>query len=637
MENSRASGSAVSPVACGRHMPAVRSPSASRNNPFSSLAVARHSRGLPCESDSTRSSRRRTSGAGRSGTGMTRRRTEVLAMGADRGQSRKARLALLAGLAAASCQGTAANAGVCDTSPPACTGGSLSVIEMGNGSISGGVCALAPSIRCSPPIIGSPSYARTVPSCDPLVGPCTMTATVAVEFRRNSLNSPFCDANSVLASGLFYVNGGLDSQCGDAPITINTDFATFTATRSVSCSDASSYRFDAAMCGHGPCGEVSSIPLDFVHSPASGCPVPLTQTCTETSGDSSGAAGMSCPACQQIGGDAGCSVGDGKQSCAPAWLGNARLRYAAGGVGGDGLPGTTAWRTTLGRFWSHDYAERVVVAPDNSHVWLVTRFGSFREFSNLAAGSGLRLYQTRKPSDEFRKLFFDTATGGWQLQSLDGRTDFFRSDGLWVKTAQALDPDHPTKATYGGSQLTLVEFPDGRSDSFTYYPDGKLHEIIGVPVVGSGTPTRTWTLTWSGDLLDHVDRPDGTTWQFYYDATRPGYLTRIDLVSSTGLRVMAAFSYLAGTNDVEQSWRGDPSFTGSNAVDKVAYTYTNPAQPTQIVTARTVSPTFTQVTTYNLGRDTFSNKPKVISFRGSCPTCGLSPTTTFAYAGPNPL
>ena len=83
---------------------------------------------------------------------------------------------------------------------------------------------------------------------------------------------------------------------------------------------------------------------------ALGCRVPLFNTCTEGSGGSSGAAGTSCPLCQPIGGESGCSVpvGGGGPSCEPSWLGKAQLRYVAGGVGADGLPGSAAWRSALG-------------------------------------------------------------------------------------------------------------------------------------------------------------------------------------------------------------------------------------------------------------------------------------------------
>jgi hypothetical protein len=92
-------------------------------------------------------------------------------------------------------------------------------------------------------------------------------------------------------------------------------------------------------------------------------------------------------------------------------------------------------------------------------------------------------------------------------------------------------------------------------------------------VAGSGTPSRSWTFTWSGDELTLATRPDGTAWQFFYDPARPGYLTRVDLVSGPLGRVMPAFEYQAGSNNVAKSWRGDPAFAGPEAVDKVTYAY----------------------------------------------------------------
>ncbi len=396
----------------------------------------------------------------------------------------------------------------------------------------------------------------------------------------------------------------------------------------------------------GSCGRATVMDVDFIVTDADlGCsPLPPAPPCSESGSTSSGASGSTCSECVRTAsggpGGAGCavSVAEGTPSCMPDFMGKAQMRYAAGGVGSDGLPGTAAWRTVLGRGWSHEYAERIVVDPNNSHVWLLSRYGSFREFFNLATPvGGLRLYQSHTPSDEFRKLYFDTGTNGWRLVSLDGRTDFFRPDGLWEKTVFATDPTHPVLATYNGSnQLVAVSFPDGRSDTFTY-ASGKLNSVTENPVAGSGTPSRTWTFTWTGDELTLATRPDGTAWQFFYDPTRPGYLTRVDLVAGPQLRIEAAFEYEPGTNNVAKSWRGDPSFTGSNATDKITYSYTNPSLPTQAVVTRAVSGTFDQVTTYNIARDTVSRKPKLNSIQGSCPTCGLSPVTTFAYTGTNPL
>ncbi|HYU33016.1 MAG TPA: RHS repeat-associated core domain-containing protein [Thermoanaerobaculia bacterium] len=507
--------------------------------------------------------------------------------------------------------------------------------------------------RCYPVENKSWYVEKTNPACDPVVGSCGVrihaTATIpgvrdmVVEDGLGSALTPWVEWYPCQGAACTR-----DIFCGVPPgqAQINFDNLDTWLERGVSCAQAKTLTLSVKIlvCPNvANCASSTVIDIPAVELAQSlGCPSAPPSVCGEPSGGASGAAELSCPLCQPVGGGAGagCGVpaGGGGPSCEPASLGKAQVRYAAGGVGGDGLPGSAAWRTALGRFWVHDFAERIVVDPDSSHVWLLTRYGSFREFSNPASGSGLRLYQNRAPSDEFRQLYFDTATGGWELHTLDGRTDVFRSDGLWLRTVFAADPTHPIQGTYNASnQLASVSFPDGRSDTFTYHPDGKLAAITEVAVAGSGTPSRTWTFTWTGDELTLATRPDGTAWQFFYDSSRPGYLTRMDLVSGPQGRVAAAFEYAAGSNNVAKSWRGDPSFTGPEAVDKVTYSYTNPALPTQAVVTRTVSATFNQVTTYALARDTVSAKPKLSSMQGSCPACGLSPTTSFAYTGTNPL
>jgi hypothetical protein len=281
------------------------------------------------------------------------------------------------------------------------------------------------------------SLEKTNPACDPIAGSCGVkihaTATIpglrdmVLEDELSSSLTPWAEWYPCAGAGCTK-----DTVCGldGAGGRINFDNLDTWLERGLSCSQVKSLSLSVKIrvCAGSACEDnqnknkiIDIPPLDLAQ--ALGCPVPLPNTCGEGSGGTSGAAGTSCPLCQPMGGDSGCStpVGGGGPSCEPAWLGKARLRYAAGGVGGDGLPGATAWRAVLGRFWSHDYAERIVVDPDNTHVWLLTRHGSFREFFNLAAGSGLRFYQGRAPSDELRKLYFDTASGGWELHTLDGR------------------------------------------------------------------------------------------------------------------------------------------------------------------------------------------------------------------------
>ena len=180
-----------------------------------------------------------------------------------------------------------------NTNPPTCSNpGVLTVLETGNGSTQGGTCPSAPSLRCSTPKIQDVTYTRTDPACDPTLVACAMTATIDVEFPRNSWN--YCDGNSVLGSGLFFVNGAQQAQCGNAPWTVNTDFATFTVTRSIACSDTNTYTFEAAMCGHGFCGFSAFRSLDFIRNRPSGCIPPDPPKASCGGGSSSMGANMCC-------------------------------------------------------------------------------------------------------------------------------------------------------------------------------------------------------------------------------------------------------------------------------------------------------------------------------------------------------
>ncbi len=383
---------------------------------------------------------------------------------------------------------------------------------------------------------------------------------------------------------------------------------------------------------------------------AIGCSIPPPDDCATNTNE--------CRDCRPAGG--GCSVSaDGNLSCTfPA--SGAHLRYRAGGAGGASFPGTAGtlpWTERLGLYFSHDYAQRIVI--DNategiSHVWLITEGASFREFKNPAAGSGLRLYDVNLtgPSDEYRRLYYcdnaspcgDVQANGWSLDSLDGRRDVFRPDGQWEKTVYAADtavPPHPKVATYDVSNhLTEVAFPDGRKEIFEYHASGKLFKLkeagVGVADCATAPPgdCREWTYTWAGNELTTITRPDGTQLELSYDPAKPGYLTQVLLKAGTFGRVQAAFAWNS-SNRLYRAWRGDPSFTGSNAVDKQEFSYTNPALPTGTVVTEWVqdSPSpVTFTTTYELDRDSpRSIKAKILSQSGACAACGLTPDTTFEY------
>src|SRR5918996_1358211 len=393
---------------------------------------------------------------------------------------------------------------------------------------------------------------KVSPSCDPSAGPCGVkihaTATIpglrdmVLEDGLGSALTPLVEWYPCSGTSC-----GMDLVCGlsGAGGRINFDNLDTWLERALSCGQAwaTSLSVKVRVCAGTSCENPTIIEIPSVNlALALGCPAPPPESCNEPAGAASGAAGTSCQLCRKTGGDAGCSVSlSGQLACFPQGSGGgAFLRYTSGGPGNPGLPGSTgtlAWQNVLGKSWSHDHAERIVI--DNAtegigHVWMITMYGSFREFSNLASSGELRLYQNHAPSDEYRQLFYDTASGGWQLKGLDGSVEYFRSDGRWSQTTMPADVAHPTFATYDANgQLSKVTFPDGRSEDYTYYTvGGKLWKITENAV--GGAAARTWTYTWTGDLLTTIQRPDNTSWELSYglNGAPADSLSRIRLIGT---------------------------------------------------------------------------------------------------------
>ena len=311
------------------------------------------------------------------------------------------------------------------------------------------------------------------------------------------------------------------------------------------------------------------------------------------------------------GGDAACVI--------PVDSGpHALLRYTGRGAGHPNNPGTTAWNTVLGRYWSHDYAQRIVEDPDDSHVWLITEYGSFREFSDLVGG----VYTTVSPSDEYRTL--ERTGTGWTLTDLDGTVIELDASGLWLSKTDR--NGNATTGSYTGSQLDEVSFPDGRSEQFSYDAGGRLSEIIETGV--DGVTTRSWGYTWTGLDLTRIDRPDGTAWVMTYgDGDHPGYLTLLELEGTDATRrVEQGWDYDAEGN-VVHTWKGAASFADPAAVDAWELSFDDPVLPT----VTTVTDPLGDVSTYAIGRDPGSTKPRVESVSGDCPSCGVGPNSTFTY------
>ena len=396
--------------------------------------------------------------------------------------------------------------------------------------------------------------------------------------------------------------------------------------------DYGSYSVAGLVCeGRTGCSMVSKVEgMKFVVTKAMlGCPIIPTQSCN---GDD----GTSCRDCLAggVGIGGGLGIGGSGGTGDPATGDGAYLYYTAGGPGHTGLPGSAAWRVTLGRHWSHSYARRIVPDPDESHVWLTTEHGTFREWSALDTMTGV--YQSVAPSNEDRTL---TWTGsGWTLEELDGTVHAFDGGGLWTSTTyrNANGGLNAKVAAYAGGVLDHVTFPDDTREDFTYYlagdpSEGKLESITVVGV--DGTASRTWTYHWTGDDLVRIDRPDGTAVLYTYDDARfPGYLTRIELegTDGTSTRIERAYEYDAQGN-VIASWAGDVSKAGPDAVDLWQLAFDDPTTPT----VTTVTDPLNQEITYHLEHEATSESIKVTSIDGDCPVCGLGPNVTLGYEDPN--
>jgi RHS repeat-associated protein len=393
--------------------------------------------------------------------------------------------------------------------------------------------------------------------------------------------------------------------------------------------DFGAYAFRAYVCGGpGPCGfpfpppaaakwtDRNDLPF-LVTKKILGCPEPPTEDCE------------SCTSCKQVGPGRALLGGGGAR--AGSLIGKAKLNYTAGGAGHLDFPGGLAWRGTLGRYWSHTYAQRIILdpldpaAPPDSHVWLITDTATFREYGNLGAGGE---YQTLRPSDDYRTLHRTAA--GWELHDLEGTVTAFDNGGRWISTIDR--NGNAITATYTGSDLTTVSFPDGRSELFGY-GGGRLSSVTEVGV--GGGDDRTWTLTWNGDDLMRLDEPDGTAWEMTYgDPAHPGYLTLLERIGTDGSRRVESGWQYDSHGNVTALWRGDASPAGAEAVDVWQLAFDDPADPVET----TLTDPLGDEAVYSFGRDPKSERLRLSSISGDCPTCGLGPNSTFAYGdGAHPL
>jgi len=495
----------------------------------------------------------------------------------------------------------------------------------------------------------APWLLKVNPNCDPNTQGCRIQLRVPLETPGNKGNIADVGVFGAPKPLIYWFEGPsppgsceprFDTSCGQIGICgypgsdITTDsFETVLQIDGVSCSNLTNPNLTTYSISVFTCESRFSCPqrldiggLDFAPQTVAamlGCEAPPMEACP---GDGD------CAACRQVG-PAGVSVGGGGGSASPPGSGPEEgLSYRAGGVGHMGFPGApaslfsgvaTRSTTGLGRYWMHPWAERIVLDPDATHVWLLTRHGTFREFSNPDAGG---LYQSVAPSDEYRQLT-DTGTG-WELRDLEGTVQHFDASGRWTQTTDR--NGNTTAAAYAaGGALTTVIFPDARSLGITYTPDAQLASITEIGI--DATTTRTWLYTWSDDDLTRIDQPDGRVWVFSYrDARFPGYLTELKLLGNDGPlaseRIEAAFEYDAEGNAVKL-WRGVAASTDPGAVDLWELTFDEPILPRET----TVTDPLGNPAVITIERDTVSRKTKVTRIEGDCPSCGLGPNSQLTY------
>lgn len=479
-------------------------------------------------------------------------------------------------------------------------------------------CAGNGGYYCYTPQAGGPVF-YLAEGCDPHTQACDVRAEIFANFPANSLSMQTPGSGGLLdwydssntevgtCGGVFGIEIWVEQGIG---VIERTGFSCGTSSGQV-------YTLKTSVCSGSSCAKTApnqQVDLTSIGLEALLCRHPPMSSCAE---------GSSCRECPAP----GISVGGGGLGITVPGSGpGATLSYFAGGVGHPGYPGWAEWNASLGRYWSHEYAERIVLDPDASHVWLLTRFATFREFRDLFADVE-GLYEETAPSDEYRRLY--KTARGWELRDLAGTVITFGADGRWLQTADR--NGNATAGTYDSyGNLITVTKPDGRADAFAYHPNGRLASITEIGV--GGTTSRTWSYSWLGVDLDRILLPDGRGIRFTYG--RFGFLARmIELAydpnpgdsNPPAERLLRGWNYDSWGN-VYRSWTGASNYTDAAASEKWELTFTDPTEPT----AATVTDPLGQVASFTVGRDPYG-KVRVEEITGGCPVCGTSPGSQLFY------
>ncbi|MEO1368756.1 MAG: hypothetical protein AAFX50_16395, partial [Acidobacteriota bacterium] len=285
------------------------------------------------------------------------------------------------------------------------------------------------SFACYTPLLSEVRYEVRPIGCDPSSGTCSIRASVPAEIRGNSNNTLAFNGNLVYEWTA--PNGAAAGSCGAGVKLLDEKAETWIQVGGFTCNgsfDAGTYSMRARICGSppgqppSPCERTEEVDVDLSGPAISAqlCPPPPRDwTCNSGNSCQAGCMGPN------GGGWGGSSAaGGGPGFGGPPWGQGAYLSYQAGGIGAPGSPLPADWTTILGRYWSHDYAERIVPDPDDSRVWLLTKHAVYHQFidDNLDG-----TYEKAMPSDEYRQL--EKTMTGWELTELDGMIHAFDLDG----------------------------------------------------------------------------------------------------------------------------------------------------------------------------------------------------------------
>jgi len=216
-----------------------------------------------------------------------------------------------------------------------CYGNRISYVETGNGDDITDVCNMGTiSAICQQPTLAQPVYTFSA-GCSPYFGTCNGSARVDAELPGNH-NNGYNSSYSFATVDLQTLSGGFIGECGFPGQTITQDFGTATVTGHANCFSpgASTANLVAVACkNNGKCQKTFTVRLDF--DAAAGCVIPPTEKC--------GTGDQTCRDCTAAGTPPDGSPPGFGGSGDPA-TGGAQLRYAGGGAGVPGFPGSDAWR-----------------------------------------------------------------------------------------------------------------------------------------------------------------------------------------------------------------------------------------------------------------------------------------------------